>query len=51
MFHVEQGTPVQSVIAWGRFYGFCKRHCRRKRSLLVAKENQKTTSDFNALDP
>ena len=43
--------PVQNVVVWGTFYAFCKKHRRRVCSLLVAKENQKTTSDFNALDP
>ena len=28
-----------------------KDHNREEVSLLIAKENQKTTSDFNALDP
>jgi len=42
---------AQSVVACLRFHAFCKMHRRRVCSLLVAKENQKTTSDFNALDP
>ena len=43
--------PYRAFSRGSEFYGFCKRHCRRVRSLLVAKENQKTTSDFDALDP
>ena len=43
--------PVQNVFAWGRLDAFCKTHRRRGCSLLMAKENQKTTSDFDALDP
>ncbi len=31
--------PVQSVIAWGRFYGFCKRHYRRICTLLHAQKS------------
>ena len=42
---------AQSVVVWGRLDAFYKMHRRRVCSLLVAKENQKTTSDFNALDP
>jgi len=42
---------VQSIFACLKFCAFCKKDFCRKRSLLVAKENQKTTSDFNALDP
>jgi hypothetical protein len=43
--------PAQSAFVWGGLHAFCKMHRRRECSLLVAKENQKTTSDFNALDP
>ena len=43
--------PVQSVFAQGGFHAFCEMHRRRGCSLLAAKENQKTTSDFDALDP
>ena len=43
--------PMQSVFAWGKFHAFCKMHRRRECSLLMAKENQKTTSDFDALEP
>ena len=35
----------------GKIYGFCKAHFRRICSLLTPKENQKSASDFDALDP
>ena len=41
--------PVQSVIAWGRFYGFCKRHYRRICTLLRAqKSTRKAPATFEA---
>ena len=41
--------PVQSVIAWGRFYGFCKRHYRRICTLLHAqKSTRKAPATFEA---
>ena len=40
---------VQSVIAWGRFYGFCKRHYRRICTLLHAqKSTRKAPATFEA---
>ena len=43
--------PAQSGFAWGRIDAFCKIHRRRGCSLLPPKENQKSASDFDALDP
>ena len=41
--------PVQSVIAWGGFYGFCKRHFRRICTLLHAqKSTRKAPATFEA---
>ena len=34
-----------------KFHAFCRMHRRRRCSLLPPKENQKSASDFDALDP
>ena len=36
--------PSQSVFAWIEFYAFCKKHCRRIRSLLRAKREPERTA-------
>ena len=43
--------PAQSVVACLKFDAFCKMHRRRVCSLLTPKENQKSASDFDALEP
>ena len=43
--------PAQRVVACLKFHAFCKMHRRRGCSLLPPKENQKSASDFDALDP
>ena len=46
----DEELPARSVVAWIKFHAFCKKHCRRECSLLTPKENQKSASDFDALE-
>ena len=43
-FYGDKLLPVQSVFAWGRLDAFCKKHCRRVRSLLRAKREPERTA-------
>ena len=44
LFHGNRLFPVQSVVACLKFLPFCKKHCRRIRSLLRAKREPERTA-------
>ena len=48
---IREMLPAQSVVACLKFHAFCKMHRRRVCCLLTPKENQKSASDFDALEP